>query len=34
MKNEIDVRRDIAGKLAAVGIDYMLTGSLAMNYYA
>jgi hypothetical protein len=34
MENEIDVIRDIAGKLASVGIDYMLTGSLAMNYYA
>ena len=34
MKNEIDVVRDIATKFAAAGIDYMLTGSLAMNYYA
>jgi hypothetical protein len=34
MKNEIDVMRDIAGKFASAGIDYMLTGSLAMNYYA
>jgi hypothetical protein len=34
MKNEMDVIRDIAGKFASVGIDYMLTGSLAMNYYA
>jgi hypothetical protein len=34
MKNEIDVIRDIASKFASVEIDYMLTGSLAMNYYA
>ncbi|HEX8138753.1 MAG TPA: hypothetical protein VF544_14395 [Pyrinomonadaceae bacterium] len=33
MKNEIDVIRDLAGKFAEAGIDYMLTGSLAMNYY-
>lgn len=34
MKNEIDVIRDLAGRFARGGIDYMLTGSLAMNYYA
>ncbi|MGI9105861.1 MAG: nucleotidyl transferase AbiEii/AbiGii toxin family protein [Pyrinomonadaceae bacterium] len=34
MKNEIDVIRDLAGKFAQGGIEYMLTGSLAMNYYA
>ena len=34
MKNEIDVIRDLAGKFAQGQIDYMLTGSLAMNYYA
>ncbi|MGI8565976.1 MAG: hypothetical protein ACR2LZ_05775 [Pyrinomonadaceae bacterium] len=34
MKNEIDVIRDLAKKFAEGGIDYMLTGSLAMNYYA
>ena len=34
MKNEIDVIRDLAGRFAEGGIDYMLTGSLAMNYYA
>ncbi len=34
MKNEIDVIRDFAGRFARGGIDYMLTGSLAMNYYA
>lgn len=34
MKNEIDVLRDLAGRFTQGGIDYMLTGSLAMNYYA
>ncbi|MGH9902450.1 MAG: hypothetical protein ACRD68_11645 [Pyrinomonadaceae bacterium] len=34
MKNEIDVIRDLAEKFERGGIDYMLTGSLAMNYYA
>jgi hypothetical protein len=34
MKNEIDVIRDLAAKFTRGGIDYMLTGSLAMNYYA
>jgi hypothetical protein len=34
MKNEIDVLRDLASKLAQGKFDYMLTGSLAMNFYA
>jgi hypothetical protein len=34
MKNEIDVMRDLAHRFARGGIEYMLTGSLAMNYYA
>jgi len=34
MKNEIDVLRDVASKFAQGGFSYMLTGSLAMNYYA
>lgn len=34
MKNEIDVLRDLAGRFTQGHIDYMLTGSLAMNYYA
>ena len=34
MKNEIDVIRDLASKFKQGGLDYMLTGSLAMNYYA
>jgi hypothetical protein len=34
MKNEIDVLRDLACRFTQGGIDYMLTGSMAMNYYA
>ena len=32
--NELDVVRDISGKFERAGIAYMLTGSMAMNYYA
>ena len=34
MLNEFDVIRDVTGKFAKAGIPYMLTGSLAMNYYS
>jgi hypothetical protein len=34
MQNELDVVRDVDEKLSQLGIAYMLTGSLAMNYYA
>ena len=34
MKNEIDVLRDLARRFTQGHIDYMLTGSFAMNYYA
>jgi hypothetical protein len=34
MKNEIDVLRDLSARFAQGKINYMLTGSLAMNYYA
>ena len=34
MQNEIDIIRDVAARLEGVGIPYMLTGSMAMNYYA
>ncbi|MFH0907150.1 MAG: hypothetical protein V1929_00100 [bacterium] len=34
MKNEIDIVRDISEKFEALGLPYMLTGSVAMNYYA
>jgi hypothetical protein len=32
--NEIDILEEISEKLEKTGIEYMLTGSLAMNYYA
>ena len=32
--NEIDVVRDVSRKFDQAGIAYMLTGSMAMNYYA
>lgn len=34
MQNELDIIRDVAAKLGGLGIPYMLTGSVAMNYYA
>ncbi len=34
MQNEMDVLRDVSTKLSRAGIEYMLTGSFAMNYYA
>ena len=34
MKSEIDIIRDISGKFERLEIPYMLTGSIAMNYYA
>ncbi|MDQ6656574.1 MAG: hypothetical protein M3Y80_12280 [Verrucomicrobiota bacterium] len=34
MQNELDIVRDVSLRLQAAGIDYMLTGSMAMNYYA
>ena len=34
MKTEIDVIRDVSSKLDRAGIPYMITGSIAMNYYA
>lgn len=32
--DELDVVRDVAGRLERAGIPYMLTGSMAMNFYA
>ena len=32
--NEIDIVRDISHRFEEAGIPYMLTGSMAMNYYA
>lgn len=34
MQTELDVLRDVCARLEDAGIEYMLTGSLAMNYYA
>ena len=34
MQNELDIVRDVSTKFDAAGIRYMLTGSMAMNYYA
>jgi hypothetical protein len=34
MENELDIVRDVSRRLDGAGIGYMLTGSMAMNYYA
>ena len=34
MQNELNIVRDVSTKLDSAGIGYMLTGSMAMNYYA
>ncbi len=34
MQNELDIVRDVSQRLDRAGIAYMLTGSMAMNYYA
>jgi hypothetical protein len=34
MQNELDIVRDVSSRLEGAGIEYMLTGSMAMNYYA
>jgi hypothetical protein len=34
MHNELDIVRDVSARLEQGGIAYMLTGSMAMNYYA
>ena len=34
MQNEIDILRDVSEKLKSAGIAFMLTGSVAMSYYA
>jgi len=33
-KNELDILRDVSERLGSAGIAFMLTGSVAMNYYA
>ena len=34
VETELDVLRDLTGRLERLGVQFMLTGSLAMNYYA
>jgi hypothetical protein len=34
VQNEVDIVRDVSERLERTGIAYMLTGSMAMNYYA
>ena len=34
MLNELDIVRDVSARLEDGGLAYMLTGSMAMNYYA
>lgn len=34
MWNELDIVRDVSHRLDEAGIEFMLTGSMAMNYYA
>lgn len=34
MQTELDIVRDVSQRLDGAGIAYMLTGSMAMNYYA
>ncbi|MGN6552949.1 MAG: nucleotidyl transferase AbiEii/AbiGii toxin family protein, partial [Verrucomicrobiota bacterium] len=34
MQNELDIVRDVSTRLDGAEIGYMLTGSMAMNYYA
>jgi hypothetical protein len=34
MHNELDIVRDVSARLDGASLGYMLTGSMAMNYYA
>lgn len=34
IETELDVLRDVSSRLEGAGISFMLTGSVAMNYYA
>ena len=34
MLTELEVLKDVSARFAQAGIEYMLTGSMAMNYYA
>jgi len=34
MSSDLDILRDVSGRLDSAGIPFMVTGSVAMNYYA
>jgi predicted nucleotidyltransferase len=34
MQDDLDILRDVTRRLSEAGIEYMLTGSYALNYYA
>lgn len=34
MHNELEIVRDVSARLERAGFEYMLTGSMAMNYYS
>ena len=34
IQTELDVLRDVSRRLTSGGVAFMLTGSMAMNYYA
>ena len=34
MQTELDILRDVSQRLSSAGIDFMVTGSVAMNFYA
>jgi hypothetical protein len=34
MQNELDIVRIVSKRLESVMVEYMLTGSMAMNFYA
>ena len=34
IQTELDVLRDVSQRLTSGGVAFMLTGSMAMNYYA
>ncbi|HTG91198.1 MAG TPA: nucleotidyltransferase [Pyrinomonadaceae bacterium] len=34
MNTELDILRDVSERLDSAGIEFMVTGSMAMNYYA
>lgn len=34
LKTELDILRDVSQRLDSAGIAFMVTGSVALNYYA